>query len=623
MQPVSVMNVPDSRNYRDWQARGLLALYGFGVASLLAAIVTFIAHNWVYLGTGLKLGGIGAALLICAVIWIVRGFDRPSAQSFGIAAQILIGVWLAAAGQIYQAPGGLQDLLLIWAVLGLPFALASRSAAHWAVWFCVIWLAAMSSTGLRLLSIIGPDWTAAVMLTGAFILSVSLFVAQRLRAPLWLRVLLAVGVGTLCIGSSWVGLFDDVLLWGYGASLIGLIILGVTGQQTYQRRTVSTSAVLATAMMVIAVFVIGYSLADTILGGVILAFVMTVIVGGATYALVLIFKHLRGFVIADEAPIQTSELIQGDNPWYMDAFIGAGGVLTAIFGCVLVGVIIGLSGLLEANWELSCLVIGVALYAACVWMRRVQSGQFLRFLFGTFILVGIGCSAFGVGALANSQTVEGLTLLLLSVLTAWLIDDDKILTALMAVASCLSLALIVSDLASLGHTVSILLVIYTVTGLAFGTVSLRGNVQIGAASIFLIAAIIAGQGADNGWGGMLVVNDLSVRGVEAIVGLLGAGWLWHRYGRDTGPSLPVLIALIVIAIILPIGAVPAMLLLLLAYMIGSRALFLIGLLAMIWFLFSAYFDLSLTLMALSAVMAVVGAGLLSLWAFARQRAEAA
>jgi len=166
-------------------------------------------------------------------------------------------------------------------------------------------------------------------------------------------------------------------------------------------------------------------------------------------------------------------------------------------------------------------------------------------------------------------------------------------------------------------------VIYTVTGLAFGTVSLRGNVQIGAASIFLIAAIIAGQGADNGWGGMLVVNDLSVRGVEAIVGLLGAGWLWHRYGRDTGPSLPVLIALIVIAIILPIGAVPAMLLLLLAYMIGSRALFLIGLLAMIWFLFSAYFDLSLTLMALSAVMAVVGAGLLSLWAFARQRAEAA
>ena len=97
--------------------------------------------------------------------------------------------------------------------------------------------------------------------------------------------------------------------------------------------------------------------------------------------------------------------------------------------------IIGLSGLLEANWELSCLIIGVALYTASVSMRRAQSGQFLRFLFGTFILVGIGCSAFGVGALASSQTVGGLTLLLLSVITAWLIDDDKILTALMAVAS--------------------------------------------------------------------------------------------------------------------------------------------------------------------------------------------
>jgi hypothetical protein len=100
-------------------------------------------------------------------------------------------------------------------------------------------------------------------------------------------------------------------------------------------------------------------------------------------------------------------------------------------------------------------------------------------------------------------------------------------------------------------------------------------------------------------------------------------WLWFIYCRATGPGWLVLIALMAIAMILPFGAVPAMLLLILGYAIGSRALFLIGILAMAWFLFSAYFDLSITLMALASVMAAVGVGLLGLWALASKSVEVA
>ncbi|MGJ8559799.1 MAG: DUF4401 domain-containing protein [Litorimonas sp.] len=131
----------------------------------------------------------------------------------------------------------------------------------------------------------------------------------------------------------------------------------------------------------------------------------------------------------------------------------------------------------------------------------------------------------------------------------------------------------------------------------------------------LTATFDLGQLADMDW---TLINVASV-----LCGAVGGAWLWTSYCRTTGPSWLVLTGLILIAVILPFGAVPAVLLLILAYAIGSRALFLIGVIVMVWFLFSAYFDLSLTLMALSGVMAVVGAGLLVLWAFASKRVEIA
>jgi hypothetical protein len=139
----------------------------------------------------------------------------------------------------------------------------------------------------------------------------------------------------------------------------------------------------------------------------------------------------------------------------------------------------------------------------------------------------------------------------------------------------------------------------------------------------LLAAIFTGQmsavaGVHNGdmaWDPLLSANFVLASVITA--------WLWFIYCRETGPGWLVLIALMAIAMILPFGAVPAMLLLILGYASGSRALFLIGIVAMAWFLFSAYFDLSITLMALSGVMAAVGVGLLGLWALASKSVEVA
>lgn len=606
----------ETRDAQAWRSRGLLALYGFGVASLIAAVVTFIAHNWTYLGTGLKLGGIGAALIACALVWVIKGFDRKHAQSFGIAAQVLIGVWLAAAGQIYQAPGGLQDLLLAWAVLGLPFALASRSAAHWAVWFGIIGMAALSPTGLTLGSAIGPEWKAYIFLAGGALVGLGLLSNLYKRGPIWLSGFLALEFCVLLIGASWIALFEPNWLGHYGPSFVALILLLGPCRYAYQQRLMSTTSILISAVPVIVVSAFGHFLADIIDAEILVYLIMTGLVCGGTYGLVRVFKHLRGLV-----PEDTDEAALTDDnvPWYMDALIGAGGVMTAVFACGLIATVISLSGLLERNCEVSSLVIGLGVYSLSILMQRRSSGQFMRFLFGTFILVGMLCVTVGFGGLLDDEIGAGLMLLALSIMTALLAPGDRILSTLMAVTACVAIAIIFTDLVSGRGYTYVLLGIFSVSGLVFGTVVIRGRVHLGVAAVFLLAAIASDIIPFNQQNS----SDLAWIAINIALPAVCGAWLWYTYVRTTGPSLPIFIALMVIAIILPIGAVPAMIMLILAYAVGSRALFLIGIVATVWFLFSAYFDLSMTLMALSGVMAAVGAGLLGLWAFASKRVEIA
>lgn len=610
----------ETRDAYAWRSRGLLALYGFGVASLIAAVVTFIAHNWTYLGTGLKLGGIGVSLIACAVVWVIKGFDRQSAQSFGIAAQVLIGVWLAAAGQIYQAAGGLQDLLLTWALLGVPFALASRSAAHWAVWFGLIGMATLSPAGLILGSAIGPEWKAYIFLAGGGLVGLGMLANLFKSGPIWLSGFLASEFSALLIGASWIALFEPNWLGHYGPSLVAFILLLGACHYAYQQRLMSTTSILTSAAPVIVLSGFGHFLAEIIDANILFFVIMTGLVCGGTYGLVRVFKHLRGL-----APEDTEERApaEGHIPWYMDTLIGAGGVMTAFFACGLIATVISLSGLLEQNWGVSLFVIGVGVYGLSILMQRRSSGQFTRFLFGTFILVGIFCLTAGFGEMLNDVMSAGLLLLVLSIIAALLAPGDRILSAVMAVSACVGIALLFSDAVFRTYNIAALMGIYTLIGVGVATTQFRGRVHLGVAAVFLLAAIFTGLMSDSasvysgeGSWDPLMFSSLVIAAAMTV-------WIWLVYGKDTGPRLPVLIALMIIALFLPFGAVPAMLLLILAYAVGSRALFLIGLVATAWFLFSAYFDLSVTLMALSGVMAAVGAGLLALWAFASKRVEIA
>jgi uncharacterized membrane protein len=130
--------VRDDPAWARWALRAILAI---GAGHLLAGIVTFFAYNWADMSAFAKFAIVEVGLVIALVGAWFAGIERPVGQTLLIAASILVGALLAVIGQAYNTDADVYTLFAAWADLILPWTLASRSAAHWAVWLVVVYFA--------------------------------------------------------------------------------------------------------------------------------------------------------------------------------------------------------------------------------------------------------------------------------------------------------------------------------------------------------------------------------------------------------------------------------------------------------------------------------------------------
>lgn len=126
--------VDPPRNWGLWTARLLTV---FGVALMLSGLVYFFAFNWDRIPPLAKLGGIGALLVAAAAATAYFGLDHAVGRIATTVAAVLIGVFLAVFGQIYQTGADAWGLFALWAALILPWTVLSTFAPTWAVWLVV------------------------------------------------------------------------------------------------------------------------------------------------------------------------------------------------------------------------------------------------------------------------------------------------------------------------------------------------------------------------------------------------------------------------------------------------------------------------------------------------------
>ncbi len=127
-----------------WRQWAFALLMGGGALLVLAGIIFFFAFNWDSLPNLAKLALPQLAMVGAALLAWWRGRNVLSGQLALLAASVLIGVFMAVFGQVYQTGADAWQLFANWALLMVFWVLISRFAIHWGLWLLVanlaIWL---------------------------------------------------------------------------------------------------------------------------------------------------------------------------------------------------------------------------------------------------------------------------------------------------------------------------------------------------------------------------------------------------------------------------------------------------------------------------------------------------
>ena len=210
-----------------WISRLLLVV---GSALVLSGVVYFFAYNWILVPSAVKLGSVQLGVIAAVAAACYYGLKAMGGQVLLLGASVIVGVFLAVFGQIYQTGADAYQLFLTWSVLILGFSAISNFAPQWTLWLAVtntalvLWWqqAALPTYEMNFLI-----FAYLALLNGAA-LGLREWCALRgvdWVAARWTRVLLTlVTLGVLLIPVLWLitssdGVRNSVLLTG----IIGLI----------------------------------------------------------------------------------------------------------------------------------------------------------------------------------------------------------------------------------------------------------------------------------------------------------------------------------------------------------------------------------------------------------------
>lgn len=117
-----------------WVSRLLMII---GSALLLSGIVYFFAFNWAKITPLIKFSIIQLGMIACLFGAYGFSLNRISGQLFLLSASVLIGVFMAVFGQIYQTGADAYHLFMMWSILTLGWTIISNFTPQWIFWLAI------------------------------------------------------------------------------------------------------------------------------------------------------------------------------------------------------------------------------------------------------------------------------------------------------------------------------------------------------------------------------------------------------------------------------------------------------------------------------------------------------
>lgn len=646
----------DGGFWKDWAIQALLAM---AVGHILSGIIFFFAFNWNDLSEMTKFAVVGCGILTCLIAWVIAKLDSPTGQAFAIGATVLVGAMFAVLGQVYQTPAMIHTPFVFWAILTLPFALASRNLAHWTVWLVILIVAitAYSNSGLRLAGAHIAANMLNIAVSGGLI--VALIVLDKILSPRlvwaraeWFRILLVLAV----IGFAFIGFTESFWVTGHGLWLLSFgLICGLLAYLYYSNPSLGTLALAGFGVFVlVAQFAFKlFEFADEGIVGIF--FLQFIWMGGLTFGLVKAFRHFltlpslrlsieaskadddrirfvmslmefcgqTGLAEGEVANILASD-VEGSHPWYMELFLAVAGLVTAVLGVGFFGGIVWIT--MEIENLILFGILGSFIFGFSIFERRRTISLYMQHVLNTLIIVGGVLIAIGFGYKLDSFDAIIILLLALSLIVITFVHD-RILEFLSAAAIILLIG------AELYHwnvpmVESIILIIATVLGVVLLTLPIGMRLYKAAGTAFMMAPALLGIALihKQNWEGIADVSRFSDDWLARITSLiiLLSCTVYLNKGKTIAafnPPITALIPLLIGAAFVPLGGASALLLMLVGYILGSQALAIIGTLLQVYFLSMFYYDLSLDFMTKSIILFLSGLIFSGVWVFVRQKRE--
>lgn len=306
-------------------------------------------------------------------------------------------------------------------------------------------------------------------------------------------------------------------------------------------------------------------------------------------------------------------------PWYARLIVGFGAWVTALVAIALGGMILYA---LDADADISIAIMGAIYFGLGVWwLRKVEHRVYATHLGIAITAAGTCMIAAGVGF--ESEEIW-LAALISAALTAVIILATR-QRSLQFLAALLSALLFVAALKQ--KNVPYFLDIASIAG-PLGVVMLlrptRLDTQPTAIVLLLllpafgmfggIQTMIWQAGIAGGW-------FAKVLHIALFLGLVSIHW---KHTITTGERTRLAIfasAAVIIGFVLPPGGSAALVIMMLAFVLGSRPLALLGVLLQIHYLWRFYYDMQVTLLVKSGILVAVGAVLIVAWWLMQRSSE--
>jgi uncharacterized protein DUF4401 len=306
--------------------------------------------------------------------------------------------------------------------------------------------------------------------------------------------------------------------------------------------------------------------------------------------------------------ILTSSDQRDDSPWYMQAVLGIGAWITAIAGLFFAWAVMALLFDVEEP-NLTVAIMGALVFAGALWLlHRRPEGAFTAHAAVAFATAGTLLSAAGIGFPMESIWAAAIATLPFAAIAIW--QQRSILLQFLIV----SVALILLFFAVWDRWDSLIAklpLVFIPFGVALLLYPPRRDVRPAAFALLVMPQVLDALVAIVGTRAALL-SDLPAKLLFLAVFSFLFFINWRRVADSQNRllALAAAAATAVLTFLLPTGASAALVMLALAYTLGSRSLAAIGVLAAGYFIWRFYWDMQETLLTKSIILMAAGAVLL-------------